>query len=105
MKLSDARKESGVLARELSPERAGSEGESIPGLSVMQTDVFSCLYVTIWAGPLVSCKQKSKIRLGIFGYSRGIFLAFFNFYYYYLINLFLGRLRVASLNRALKMRT
>lgn len=76
---SDARKESESWQCELSPERAGSEGESIPGLSVMQTDVFSCLYVTIWVGPLVSCKQKSKIRLGIFGYSRGIFLAFLIF--------------------------
>ena len=45
----------------------------------MQTDVFSCLYVTVWVGSHVSCKHKSKIRLSIFGYSRGIFLAFLIF--------------------------
>lgn len=76
---SDSRKESESGQHELNPEQAGSEVESIPGLSVMQTDVFPCLYVTIWVGPLVSCKQKSKIRLSIFEYSRGIFLAFLIF--------------------------
>ena len=71
----------------------------------MQTDVFSCLYVTVWVGSLVSFKQKSKIRLSIFGYSRGIFLAFLIFIT--ISNQFFGGrgLRVASLDQALKMRT
>lgn len=56
-----------------------------------------------WASCQLQTEEQNRIR-HIWVFQRD-FSCIFNFYYYYLINLFLGRLRAASLNWALKMRT